>query len=668
MTELRFEEKTIPSVDLSGESPMPAMRNALSFNLDYDTGDEAGLFIGYGLRTNALPSKLQDRYNTEMRPQVWKIAVLENDYLKATFIPDLGGRLWSLYDKEKKRDLLTENPVVKPGNLAICNAWCSGGVEWNIGTRGHHARTCRPMFVARARSYKGAPVLRMYEMSRENAVAYQMEFFLPEDSRFLFMRVRIHNHHNKVIPMYWWSNIAVDEGDDLRVVTPATHSFANTYISNFEHILRRVELPSPDGYDCSYPKNYPVCKDHFFQITDRERKFEAALYGDGWGLCQCSTDRLKGRKLFVWGRSSGGLNWQKRLTSAEGRPYVEIQAGLGNTQLECLPMPPRTAWEWVEAYGALQTDPDKLHGSWEEAKAETAARLEEALPRQLLEDMLVETKEAFALQSAEEVVYRASGWGAVEKARCGKGSSFAPHLDFDSEDPEVAIWQEFLEKGEMPCWDMVTPPPSFMVQDEFYELLEKAPQSPLRDFQLGLCCYFRKEYDRAEELFLRSGDIETSAILAYAVANTRRCKQDFAGCVKAFQAGMKSCDATLVREGLQAMCEGEYFKEVLECYEKLPADLQAIAMNKIFLITALLNLGRPEEAEAILMENGGLEVPQLREGEGSLSNLYVAIQCAKAEKRGEKIAPESVEVPNKLDFRMDHISNELGRFGVRHAK
>ena len=56
MTELRFEEKVIPSVDLSGESPLPAMRNALSFNLDYETGDEAGLFIGYGLRTNALPS------------------------------------------------------------------------------------------------------------------------------------------------------------------------------------------------------------------------------------------------------------------------------------------------------------------------------------------------------------------------------------------------------------------------------------------------------------------------------------------------------------------------------------------------------------------------------------------------------------------------------------
>ena len=667
MTELRFEEKTIPSVDISGESPLPAMRNALSFNLDYDTGDEAGLFIGYGLRTNALPSKLQDRYNTVMRPKVWKTAVLENEYLKATFIPDLGGRLWSLYDKEKKRDLLTENPVVKPGNLAICNAWCSGGVEWNIGTRGHHVRTCRSMFVARARSYKGAPVLRMYEFSRENGLAYQMEFFLPEKSKFLFMRCRIHNHHSKVVPMYWWSNIAVDEGDDLRVVTPATHSFANTYISNFEHILRRVELPAPDGYDCTYPKNYPVSKDHFFQISARDRKYEAALYGDGWGLCQCSTDLLKGRKLFVWGRSSGGLNWQKRLTSPEGKPYVEIQAGLANTQLECLPMPPRTAWEWVEAYGPLQADPEKIHGTWEEAKAETGARLEEALPRQVLEDMLAETKTAFALQEAEEIIWRGSGWGALEKARCGKGSTFAPQLDFDSEDTEPAIWHELLETGKLPDWDMTVPPPSYMVQDEFYDLLKEAPAGKLRDFQMGLNCYFRKEFDKAEEYFLKSASEKSSFAVAYAVANTRRCKQDFKGAEKAFREGMPSLDPTLVREGLQAMCEGELYTSVLECYEKLPADLKAIPMNKIYYATALLHTGEPEKAEAILMENGGLEVPQLREGEGSLSNLYTAIQCAKAAKLGKTLDPAQVEVPNTLDFRMDHQS-PLGKFGDRYPR
>ena len=121
------------------------------------------------------------------------------------------------------------------------------------------------------------------------------------------------------------------------------------------------------------------------------------------------------------------------------------------------------------------------------------------------------------------------------------------------------------------------------------------------------------------------------------------------------------------KEWKRNMCEGKLYTSVLECYEKLPPELKAIPMNKIYYTTALLYTGRPEEAEAILMENGGLEVPQLREGEGSLSNLYVAIQCAKAEKQGKTLDPAQVEVPNKLDFRMDHQS-PLGKFGDRYPR
>mgnify|MGYP002513697702 CR=1 FL=1 len=32
-------------------------------------------------------------------------AILENEYLKATFVTELGGRLWSLYDKKEEREL-----------------------------------------------------------------------------------------------------------------------------------------------------------------------------------------------------------------------------------------------------------------------------------------------------------------------------------------------------------------------------------------------------------------------------------------------------------------------------------------------------------------------------------------------------------------------------------
>jgi hypothetical protein len=32
-------------------------------------------------------------------------------------------------------------------------------------------------------------------------------------------------------------------------------------------------------------------------------------------------------------------------------------------------MPPKTAWEWMEAYGSITLDKSIAHGSWQDAKA-----------------------------------------------------------------------------------------------------------------------------------------------------------------------------------------------------------------------------------------------------------------------------------------------------------
>ena len=64
--------------------------------------------------------------------------------------------------------------------------------------------------------------------------------------------------------------------------------------------------------------------DLFFDIPAAGRKWEAALDGKGVGLVQASTDRLQGRKLFMWGSGSGGRHWEEFLacllyTSMEAR-------------------------------------------------------------------------------------------------------------------------------------------------------------------------------------------------------------------------------------------------------------------------------------------------------------------------------------------------------------
>ena len=65
------------------------------------------------------------------------------------------GKLYSLFDKVNNRDLLMTNCVYQPGNLAIRNAWHSGGIEFNFGNIGHHYFTCDNLFVALLKDEQG---------------------------------------------------------------------------------------------------------------------------------------------------------------------------------------------------------------------------------------------------------------------------------------------------------------------------------------------------------------------------------------------------------------------------------------------------------------------------------------------------------------------------------
>ena len=86
------------------------------------------------------------------------------------------------------------------------------------------------------------------------------------------------------------------------------------------------------GIDASYPSNIPTSRDFFYKIPEKSRKWIAAVDESGHGLLQCSTKRLFGRKLFVWGMAQGGRHWNEWL-SEKGSAYIEIQAGLAHTQL-----------------------------------------------------------------------------------------------------------------------------------------------------------------------------------------------------------------------------------------------------------------------------------------------------------------------------------------------
>ena len=360
MSELRLETLTMPTADVGPVNPLPPLFATADLHAVVDPGEadaEMRHNVGYGRVRSVLPYLVQDGYGRDRRPAEHKVAVLENDVLRATFLLDLGGRLWSLVHKPTGRELLYRNPVFQPANLALRNAWFAGGVEWNIGTIGHSPTTCEPLHAARVLQPDGTPVLRMYEFERLREVVFQVDAWLPEGSPVLLVHVRIVNPNDVETPMYWWSNVAVPQADDVRVLAPADEAWQFAYDSP----LRRVPIPVLDGQDRTYTTRAAEAADYFFAIADDQRRWVAALDGRGTGLVQTSTDRLRGRKLFLWGKSPGGDHWQEWLAQP-GQEYLEIQAGLARTQLEHLPMPARASWSWVEAYGLLQSDAAAVHG------------------------------------------------------------------------------------------------------------------------------------------------------------------------------------------------------------------------------------------------------------------------------------------------------------------
>ncbi|HBN85909.1 MAG TPA: DUF5107 domain-containing protein, partial [Clostridiales bacterium] len=415
MSSLTFAKWKLPGADLHGESSLPPIAGMINVQQQTKTmlDEDDGLFVGYGFVGSPFPYRLQDMYDRELKDTEMLTAVLENDHLKAVFIPSLGGRLWSLIDKDKGRELTFSNPVFRPGNLAFRNAWFSGGVEWNCGVVGHHPYTCSPLFTAKLTADDGTPVLRMYEFERIRRAVYQMDFFLPDQSKLLFCRMRIVNPNTEVVPMYWWSNIAVPEIKDGRIVMSTNETYTNR-----GGMISKTTVPVSNGIDITYPVNNPHAIDFFWKVSDQARKYVCQLNGEGYGLIQTSTSRLKGRKLFVWGQGPGGEKWQEFLSAdGTGGKYAEIQAGLARTQYECLPMPPKTAWEWMEAYGAMNAKGSNVHGDWEIAKREVEEKLNHMISEQDLESLLVKTKETIALKPAEELIVTGSGWGALENLR-----------------------------------------------------------------------------------------------------------------------------------------------------------------------------------------------------------------------------------------------------------
>lgn len=480
VTTIRREVLTLPAAPLGPDNPLPPLR-PLDEAHRIDDRDRADLprdmarQVDYEPLRSLLPAQVRDGYGRGREPGELEALVIENDRLRATVLPALGGRIASLRHKPTDRELLYVNPVLQPANFALNGAWFSGGIEWNIGATGHTTLSCSPVHAALVPAPDGGRMLRLWEWERLRDLPFQVDLWLPDGSDFLYVGARIRNPHERPAPTYWWSNIAVPE--DRRVLAPADEAWHFGY----ERRLRRVPVPEYDGIDRTYPPNSTYAADYFYEVPDGRRRWIAALDEHGHGLVQTSTDALRGRKLFVWGTGPGGRRWQEWLTEPGTGGYCEIQAGLVRTQLEHVKLEAESEVSWLEAYGPLDASPE---GDWHTVLRGAEDRLEAALPRADV-DGAYDAWLPYADAEPGERLATGSGWGALEVLRAGwklPGTPFAEDTLGEQQRP----WLHLLRAGSLPEPEHHEPPGGTLVARPWRDMLETTAATPLAEYHLGV--------------------------------------------------------------------------------------------------------------------------------------------------------------------------------------
>ncbi|MFI6817036.1 DUF5107 domain-containing protein [Nonomuraea sp. NPDC050328] len=628
-SKLRLDVLTLPAAAAPASSPLPLLYGTRARSGLTGADEEMTRQIRYGQPYSLLPYTAQDDYDRTREEREQPAVVLENEVLTATFLPGHGGRLWSLAHRPSGRELLHRNPMLQPANLALRDAWLAGGVEWNLGATGHWPLTCAPLHAVRLELPDGTPVLRMTEFERMRRLVVQLDAWLPAGSPVLRVAVSIHNPGQEETPVYWWSNIAVPEAADVRVVAPAEQAYHFDYGSR----LGLVDFPELGGVDRSYPDRADSAADYFFEIPAGRRRWIAALDGSGRGLVQVSTDRLRGRKLFHWGTGSGGRRWQEWLSGPSAR-YLEIQAGLARTQLEHLPMPGRATWSWVEAYGLLEADPDAVHGSWPAAVEAVGAAVDRLVPPSSLEPLSDAT--------AGEVLMRGSGWGALEG------------LPFGELGPEQRPWAELRETGRLPVCD---PPAAPITGPHWRALLEAHPADWHARYHLGLVRHADGDPEGARAAWEESLTLARTPWVLRCLAESSRLTGTGHRSDLLLEAHRRAPTVwQLTVETLRALLADSRAGEALDLVDRLAPGQRALGRIQLLEAEAALAHGELDRVGELLAR--GMEIANLREGEDSLDALWFAYHELR-EARGGEVTPEVAArarrehpLPAHYDFRM----------------
>ncbi len=270
-----------------------------------------------GAEQRIYPYPLYDNLTNRKADKSYHLIYLENEYVKISVLPELGGRLFSAVDKTNNYHFIYPQHVIKPALIGLTGAWISGGVEWNIPHH-HRASTFIPVQYSIEEGADGSKTIWVGELEIRHRMRWAVGYTLRPGSSIVECNVKIINRTPVENTMLCFANIAVSINNDYQVIFPPSTQWSTG------HSKRDFQpWPMVDGVDVSWYKNNKTPNSWF--AVNYEDDFVAGYdHGKNAGIMNIADHNIvAGKKFFTWGV---GNMWDKILTDDDG-PYLEIMVG-----------------------------------------------------------------------------------------------------------------------------------------------------------------------------------------------------------------------------------------------------------------------------------------------------------------------------------------------------
>jgi tetratricopeptide (TPR) repeat protein len=355
----RVEELVIPTY-----LPAPPDKNPMFL--------EKRVYQGSSGKVYPLP--FTDRIAEKPVDRKWQAVWIENEFLRAMVLPELGGRIHILQDKTNGYDLVYNQRVIKPALVGLAGPWASGGIEFNWPQH-HRPATFLPVDFQIEKHADGSQTIWCSDHDPMSRMKGMHGVCLHPGKSYLELKVRAYNRTPFTQTFLWWANVAtrvheayqsffppdvsyvadharrsmseyplakgfyygVNYGERGREGIPQNEipsQFVPPHAKDFKSAIgnRQSAIPNYSPNDLSFYANIPV-PTSYMCMGSQEDFFGGYDHAAQAGIVHIANHHISpGKKQWTWGNHEFGYAWDRNLTDADAQvefaPYIEIMAGV----------------------------------------------------------------------------------------------------------------------------------------------------------------------------------------------------------------------------------------------------------------------------------------------------------------------------------------------------